>query len=80
MPYDIPLFCPVYDVVTGDHRRQPVQDLAAEAPPGVEDGVVARAGEGVLTVRAQAIVDDAALRLGTCLYDCKSVCARKPVA
>ena len=48
----VPLDGPVQGVVEEDHGGRPVQDLVAEPPPGVEDGVVGGAGEGVLSVRA----------------------------
>ena len=53
--------CPIHDVVCGDERRRDVEYLSGEAPPCVEDGVVDRAGEGVLTVRADTVGNDALL-------------------
>ena len=62
----VPLNGPVHDVVAGDHRGGPVEDLGAEAPEGVEDGVVGGAGEGVLAVGGNAVGDDALLLHATC--------------
>ncbi len=62
----IPVNGPVHDVVAGNERGSPVENLGAEAPPGVEDGVVGRAGQGELAVRGDAIRDDALLLRATC--------------
>lgn len=46
----LPLGSPVHQVVAGDQRRQPVEDLRLGAAEGVEDSVVSGTGERVLTV------------------------------
>lgn len=56
---------PVHDVPAGDQGRKEVEDLVAEAAPGIEDGVVGGAGEGVLTVGGDAVGDDSSLLLAT---------------
>ncbi len=58
-----PLHGPVHDIVAGNERRDDVEGLGAEAPPGVEDGVVGGTGERVLAVRADAKDNDTALLL-----------------
>lgn len=62
----IPLDSPVHDVVSGNHRRGPVDDLGAEPSPGVEDGVVESTGEGLLAVRGDTVRDNALLLHATC--------------
>lgn len=57
----VPLDGPVHDVVKEDHWGGDVEDLAAESAPAVEDGGVGSTGQGVLSVGAQAVGDDAAL-------------------
>ena len=59
---------PVHDVVGGDQRRSEVEDLLAEAAPGVEDGIVGGAGEGVEAVRGDAVGDDPVLLDNACRY------------
>lgn len=46
----VPLGGPVHEVVAGNHRREPVEDLALGAAEGVENGGVEGAGPGVLSV------------------------------
>lgn len=58
----VPLNRPLHSVVEGDKWRSPVEDLAAESSPRVEDGSMGRASKGVLSVRAQSVADDAPLR------------------
>lgn len=62
----VPLDGPVHDVVEKDHGGSDVEDLAAESAPAVEDGGVGGAGQGVLSVGAQAVGDDAALLGAAC--------------
>ena len=62
----IPVNGPVHDVVAGNKRGGPVEDLGAEAPPGVEDGVVGNSGQRELTVGGDAVRDDALLLRATC--------------
>ena len=62
----VPLNGPVHGVVADDHGGRPVEDLGAEAAPGVEDGVVGGAGEGVLAVGGDAVGDDALLLHAAC--------------
>lgn len=63
---DLPVGGPVHDVPAGDQGRKKVENLGAEAAPGVEDGVVGGTGEGVLAVRGDAVGDDTSLLLATC--------------
>lgn len=70
---DVPLVSPLDDVVTGNHGRQPEEDLVLGAAEDVEDGVVAGAGEGVLSVGGDTVVDDALL-LGSACEVCVSCC------
>ena len=58
---DIPLVGPLDEVVSGNQRRKPEEDLVLGAAEGVEDGVVASAGEWVLAVGGDTVVDDALL-------------------
>lgn len=59
-----PLSGPVHDVVCRDEWRYNVEDLCAGSSPRVEDGSMGRAGEGVLSVRGEAVGHDALLGLG----------------
>lgn len=68
---DVPLGSPVHQVVTGNQRRKPVEDLGLSAAESVEDSVVSSTGEGVLTVGRKAEVDNALL-LGTTCEECRS--------
>ena len=68
----IPLNSPVENVVAGNGGRSPVEDLAAETSPGVEDGVVESTGEGVLAVRGNTVGDDALLMKTTYRRDSRS--------
>lgn len=61
----LPLGSPVHQVVTGNQRRQPVEDLGLGAAEGVENGVVSGTGEGVLTVGGKTVCDNALLLAGT---------------
>ena len=61
---NLPVNGPLHDVVTGDEGRDDKESLAAEAPPGVEDGVVASTGKGRLTVGRETEADDTPLLLG----------------
>lgn len=69
----LPLGSPLHDVVAGQQRGSPVEDLLAESPPRVEDGVVSGTGEGVGAVHADAIADDTALGEATCARSIVSV-------
>ena len=64
----VPLDGPVHGVVEEDHGGSDVEDLAAESAPAVEDGGVGGAGQGVLSVGAQAVGDDAALLGAACEF------------
>lgn len=68
---DSPLNSPVHDVVCGNEWRDDVENLCAGPSPRVEDGCVACAGEGVLSVGGEAVSDDALLGLsrGACETD-----------
>lgn len=65
--YNIPLNSPVHDVVTSNGSRSPVEDLAVEPPPCVEDGIVGSTGEGVLAVGRDTVDQDALLLEATCM-------------
>lgn len=67
----VPLGGPVHQVVTGNQRRKPEEDLGLSTAEGVEDGIVSSAGPGVLTVGRKAEVDDTLL-LGTTCEECRS--------
>lgn len=62
----IPLNGPVDGIVAGNDGRGDVEHLRAEAPPGVEDGVVEGTSEGVLAVGSDAVGDDAPLLETAC--------------
>jgi hypothetical protein len=62
----IPLNGPVDGIVAGNDGRGDVEHLRAEAPPGVEDGVVEGTSEGVLAVGGDAVGDDAPLLETAC--------------
>ena len=62
---DAPVDGPVHDVVTGQHGREPEEDLALGSAEGVEDGGVGGAGPGVLSVGGQTVGDDTSLLLTT---------------
>lgn len=55
----------MHHVVSGEQGGEPVEDLGLGAAEGVEDGVVQRAGEGVLAVSRETPVDNALLLVGT---------------
>lgn len=59
-----PVNSPVHDVVCGDEWRHDVENLCAGPSPRVENGSVGCAGERVLSVRGEAVGDDALLALG----------------
>ena len=56
----------MHEVVASNEWRRNVENLGAESPPRVEDGIVSRAGEGVLPVGAEAVGDDTLLRSAAC--------------
>jgi hypothetical protein len=60
--YHLPLFSPAQHIVSCHEWRDPVQGLGPEPAPRIKDGVVGRAREEFLSVRAQAVGCDA-LRL-----------------
>lgn len=62
---NVPLDSPVHDVVTGNHRRKPVEDLALGSAESVEDGIVEGTGPRVLSVGGQTVSDDTTLLLTT---------------
>lgn len=62
----LPLGGPVHEPVAAGQDGRPVEDLALGAAEGVEEGVVQRAGEGVLAVGGEAPVDDALLLGAAC--------------
>jgi hypothetical protein len=67
---NIPLIGPLDDVVASDQRRKPEENLVLGAAEDVEDGVVAGAGEGVLSVRRETVLDDALLLGSACKMRC----------
>lgn len=60
----VPLRGPIHEVVANNEGRGPVEHLAAESPPGVENRIVRGTGEGVLSVWTEAVGDDSLLRPG----------------
>ncbi len=56
-----PLNSPLHSLVRHQHGDTPEQDLVARAPEGVEDARLDGAGEGVLAVVREAVVDDSFL-------------------
>lgn len=66
MVLNVPVSGPVHEVVAGNQRRQPEEDLSLGAAEGVEDEVVTGTGKGVLSVGGQTKGDDALLLLTTC--------------
>lgn len=55
----------MHEVVTGKQGGDPEEDLSLGSAEGVEDEVVAGAGEGVLSVGGQTVGDNALLLLTT---------------
>ena len=62
---NIPLDSPAHHPVTGNHGREPEEDLVLGAAESVEDGGVDRASPGVLSVGGQTVGDDTSLLLTT---------------
>lgn len=60
---------PLHGLVCDDEGNGPVEDLAAGAAEGVEDGGVEGAGQRVLTVLGKTVVDNALLGKGACKED-----------
>lgn len=60
---------PVHGVVEENHRRRNVEDLLAESPPRVEDGVMSGTGHGVLSIGAHGVGDDTLLLGATCKFE-----------
>lgn len=56
-----PLSSPLHQVVSGNQRREPVEDLALGTTERVEESVVDHASSGVLSVGRKAVVDDTLL-------------------
>lgn len=55
---------PLHSLVRDKEGHTPVEDLAAGAAGGVEDSGAEGAGQGVLTVLGEAVVDNALLGEG----------------
>lgn len=63
---NVPLSGPIQQIVRNDYGRDPVEDLALGASERVEDGVVERTGNRVLSVGRDAVVYDALLLPSAC--------------
>lgn len=62
---NIPLDGPAHHPVTGNHGREPEEDLVLGAAESVEDGGVDGTSPGVLSVGGQTVGDDTSLLLTT---------------
>jgi hypothetical protein len=60
---------PLHGLVCDEQGNAPVEDLAAGAAEGVEDGGVEGSGKRVLTVLGEAVVDNALLGERSCVED-----------
>lgn len=58
---NLPLSGPLQEVVRGNQRRNPVEDLTLGAAEGVENGIVESSPHGVLSVGRDTVVNNALL-------------------